>query len=367
MMKENQVVLILGGDIFDDHDPSEDLIAFFLDLMNLLKVNNIETKIIDGNHESVPDPERISCLSFIKKAAVGYPNIELIQRIAVKTYKVGGKKVLLTLLPHISRASIADVLEKYGNTQTYIDKTCQAILKKYTPDEFHAHVAASHLNIKGAHPGSEENLLRRSEAYLPTCFTNSQPGTLEPLIMNGHIHTNQKFGNNTFVIGSPLFCSFGEKYEKYFGETTVDEEGTSFELFPTPFTPFEQLDLLINSDENRDISELPEFKEFKAMVLSNSATSEKPVVKINVTIAAEKNNYNWKEVQKEIAAELSATVLPIEPKVIQHRVVRNVNQKPSLSPDQAVKVFLKNNLGKQPDRMKSIYRRAKPYITGEVL
>jgi len=359
----DNVTLVLGGDLFETHDPGEDLIALFIQVMNMLKNEKIETYIIVGNHEAVADPDRLSCLSFLHKTRVGYENIELIDTISAR--EIG--ETLMTFLPHVTKATLAHLEkgdgDKFDSTQDYINKTCNKIMAVFGKKKnIKTHIVFSHLNVKGCHPGSEENLLRKSEVFLPNCFTNTQPGMLTPTIINGHIHENQSFGDNGYIVGSPIFCSFGEKYNKVFAEITVGNT-VEVNLIETNFTPFRSLDLQI-TDGNPDIFKIKELQDFVTDIRAGVKKHKvKPIVKLSVVIAADKNTYDWKKITASLAELTYAeAVLPIEVKVIQNRAIRNENQRPDLSPDKAVKVFLKNHLGNDMEKAKLIYKRSKPYL-----
>lgn len=355
----NDVIFILGGDIFHSNTPSEEYIAVFIGIMNLLKKYEIETFVLVGNHDYVAQPDRLSCLSFVRKAKAGYPTINLIDDVTfmeIGTYENG--PLYFTMLPHVGKATlIGKKLPDGTSTQQYIETKCNRILKKVGQGS--QHFAFSHLNVRGAHGGSEANLLRKSEAYLPECFLNVPIGFITPEIIQGHIHTRQKI-DNINIVGSPLYVSFGEgEANKYFLDiqmaTTIGQEN-KLKYIPTKCTPFESLELDM-VDETRDFFEIEEVKEFINKVQPES----NPVVKIDVTVNPENNTYDWKAIRKGFE-DHNYHVKPIIPRVIMKRVVRSVNQKINLQPKEAVKVYLKRNMRKDKTKAKRLYALANKYL-----
>ena len=349
--------LILGGDLFDDHDPGEDLIAVFIKILNMTREAELTVDVLIGNHEAVPDPERLSCLSFLREIKDGYPGVTLREKLLM--LQVETKKLFVSFLPHVSRATMKHFDLDYRSTQDYIDDAGKRLVEAVPAGAIH--LAFSHLNVRQSHPGSEANLLKKSEAFLPMAYVNTPPGAVEPQIVNFHIHERQAVGN-VRIVGSPLYCSFGETQEKTFTTVIVEDGEVSFVEKPTPFVPFFQTDIEILGEEEVDVYEV--LAPFIDQISPWADISRPPVVKIGVTITAEKNSYNWQTVATGIRAATNNGVhlLPIAVKVVQKRVVRNVKQKPSLEPDDAVKVYLKANLKTDPDRMKRIYKKSKPYI-----
>lgn len=357
--------LILGGDLFDDHDPSEDLIATFISILNMIRVEGIETDIIIGNHEAVAEPQRLSCLSFIRELGDSYPMLHL--RENIKTISAG-ENLYVTYLPHITRATLKFLESEYDSTQEYIDKTGKRHIDKINKSflgKKPIHLAFSHLNVRQSKAGSESNLLKKSEAFLPLAFINPPPEYVVPTIINGHIHERQEVGN-VYIAGSPLFCSFGETQDKTFTTVLVDTDKDTTEVLytPTPFIPFLQTEVEMIG-EVEDFFSIPEVVEFLTKVVAPKTENQeiKPVIKIQVTISAENNTYNWAQVRDKIEAEYkNVVVMPIDVKVVQKRVVRNIKQKASLEPDDAIKVYLKANLKNDMDKAKRLYKKSKPYL-----
>lgn len=368
-VKGNDVILILGGDIFNSNTPSERDISDLLTVFNKIKEHDIKTYYLLGNHEAYSDPNRLSCLGFVKKAKVGYPSITLIDDIKfLKIADYDSGPLYFTFLPHISRGTLEKVkrdtpeYRECRSPQDYIDAKCKKILKKVGKGS--QHYVFSHLNIKGVHPGSEENLLKKSEVFLPNCFSNTPVGYVTPTVIQYHIHTNQEI-DNIHVIGSPIFCGFGEQGPKYFCEIKIKDQlgqRDNIELIRTKYRPFHQLELNMIG-ETRDFFDIPELEEFWKVLSAD--LDRKPVAKINVKINAENNNYNWDEIRKKIMRLLDGVYLkPINPeRVSSNRETRSKDQKIALTPSEAIKVYLTRHVSGDDakEKKKRIYNKSKKY------
>ena len=167
--EKEEVTFVFGGDIFNSNNPSEKLITLFIYILNRLRETGFKTFIMVGNHDEVSDPKRVSCLNFIGELGSVYPNITLIDDI--KCIKVGvydTGPLYFTFLPHVSKALIQrnvnnGKLRRVTPTQTYIDKKAEAVMKMVGSGS--QHIVFSHLNVSGAHSGSEENLLKKSTVF----------------------------------------------------------------------------------------------------------------------------------------------------------------------------------------------------------
>ena len=364
--QEYDVILVFGGDMFDNNNPSEKLISEFFKVLNEIKRHDIKTYYVVGNHESIADPDRLSCLSFLKEAKVGYPSITLVDDIKtahIGQYDIGN--VYFTFLPHITKA----VLEKnhrngkaldYDSVKGYIDFKANQISKKLGQGV--THYVFSHLNVIGAHAGSEENLLKKSEVYLPQIFTNPPVGYNKPVIVQAHIHTNQIIGNIN-IIGSPLYCGFGEKGRKYSADISISKsigKKDTLNLIETNYRPFMQLEVSF-IEETRDFFEVPEVQEFYIDLMN--AKEKNPIVKFDITINPENNTYAWEEIRQKIMRLLKGVyVKPILPRVLSKKHVRSAQQKIGLTVKESVQVYIKKNLKKEPEKAKRIYNISKKYF-----
>lgn len=358
-----EVKLILAGDIFNTNTPSEQNISAFLSVLGLIKKAKLKTIVMVGNHDAVSDPNRLSCLDFIKTIKVGYPTVSLIEDIKfmnLGTFDNG--PLYATFLPHISKATIQHKinekkLDEVYSPQEYIDMKCDQILKKVGRGS--QHLVFSHLNVSGAHPGSEEELLKKSNVYLPKVFTNTPVGYIQPTIMQGHIHSHQINGN-VHIIGSPIYCTFGESGNKYFAEILISNQmGKDNEInyIPTKHRQFAQLELDMLNEEV-DFFKIPQVVEF----LKTIDEKRSPIVKFNIIINPEHNSYDWKLIKQKLEKKIKCTVKKIEPRIISKRTVRSVDQKITLSPKDAVKVFLKKNMRKDKKLAQLIYSTSLKYL-----
>jgi hypothetical protein len=351
-----KVVYIMGGDIFNRNNPSEDLISRFIDrVINPLKTNGIDTYIIVGNHDSISIVGNTSCLTFIDKIKVGYPNIRLVSDINMRKMAVTDFGPLyFSFLPHITRAHLEGT--EFKSTQAYIDSKAEKIMKKVGVDG--THFAFSHLNVKGAHPGSEENLLKKSEVYLPKAFTEkSDPRYKLPEIIQGHIHTHDVI-NNVTIVGSPLYCGFGEgdlpKYFLHLKIATSMGEKDDFVFVETDCVKFLQLELDLSHDwDGVTFLEHPEVFKFIESIPTNA------IVKFDLKVNPKNCSVDWDLVRGCIMNECHCYVKPIQPKYIHERVVRSEKQTIKLNPADAVKVWLKSN---KPPRAKEKYKLAQNYL-----
>lgn len=196
-IKNKPDLFIIGGDIFNAHNPSEEYVAEFIGVLSLLKKYNINTKIMVGNHESIYDIERTSCLSFVTKAKVGFPNIQLIDDIVVeKKFTEDNGETYFMYLPHITSAIIernklANPKFKYSTPQEYIDGKTEKVLKQIGRG---AHlIVFSHLNVIDAKKGSEELLLKKSNVYLPKILLEKNPMLPIIKVIQYHIHCLDKY------------------------------------------------------------------------------------------------------------------------------------------------------------------------------
>ena len=358
-----RVVLVLGGDIFNSNVANESLINSFIMLLNLLFKYDIETYILVGNHDAISDPKRLSCMSFVHSLGKVYKNIKLVDDIAFIKYDTFDNGPLyFTFLPHISKATIAKnvmggKLKKEIPTQEYIDSKCERILRKVGTGS--QHMVFSHLNIKGAHGGSEENLLKKSEVYLPECFTNVPAGFIDPVILQGHIHSSSIEGN-LHVVGSPIFCGFGEsEEEKCYLEVKIAETlGKDYILnyISTGCLQFKQLEVDMISDSTPFLKRTDVLRFIKSL-------DENCVAKFDIVISPHENTYDWQAIREKVIKTTNVKHLkPIMPRVVLKRPVRSPDQKLGLDPDKSVRIFLKRNLGKEVDRMKRVYKRSQVYL-----
>lgn len=355
----HETLLVFGGDIFDSNSPTEAQIGSFITILALIKAYGLTTYVMVGNHEARANPERLSCLSFIKDASIGFPSVTLVEDIDMMEYgqSINGK-LFLTFLPHVSKALVEKKKLK-ASPQEYIEQKLDKILKKVERQKGD-HIIFSHLNVKGAHGGSEENLLQRSDVYLPNSVTENCLSGIKPIIIQGHIHSRQQV-DNIHIVGSPVFCSFNEHGEKGFAVITVGRDvGDEFgiQYFPSFAPEFIELELdMIGATK-------PFFQnEVVLDALKALPRKQKFVFKIDVTINPENNTYDWRKVQATIEKNFpSAIVKTIVPRIVSKRLVRSADQKIGLPPEAAVQKFIKTNWKEDKQKCKDIWKVAKGYL-----
>lgn len=357
--KTHLTYLIWTGDLFNKNNPSEAMIAEFISrLINPCKGRpNLKVYFMAGNHDAISNPDNKSCLSFIGPLLQGYENVWLIEDVkslAIETNDLGPLR--FTFLPHITLAHLKD-RTKYKNPQNYINAVCEHIQSKFATGT--QHYIFSHLNIHGAHPGSEENLLNKSEAFLPKVWTERGYISDLPQIINGHIHSHEVL-DNIYITGSPIYCGFGERDDdKAF--ITIDVPQTFNEKFkieriPTNCTPFRELELDLTSWDEVDFMNHTEVATF----LGNLEINRNYVIKFDLKVNPQRTNVNWNLVRDEIMKTYPGVhVKPIAPKFIYDRVVRSDKQKLGMSPHNAAKTFLETH---RPVRVKEKWALAKQYL-----
>lgn len=347
----DDVTIVIGGDIFDHNNPSEYLIGQFIRILNLAVKYKIQTYVLYGNHDAVSDTKRKGCLDFVKKLKGDYSLVTLIDDITcIKWFTADYGYVFLTFLPHISKARLKDT--KFKTVQEYIDAKAEKVWGKV--GQAYHQLIFSHLNVKGIIPGSEENLLKKSEIYLPDSFIegNQGMGQIAPMIIQGHIHTRQKT-DNVHVIGSPIFVDFGEKEKnKYFAVIELpDLIGTQWKVRykRTDCLPFIELnfDYTDGNDPSKELKTKKMMKQIKGAV-----------VKVNIIYDENSPSVDWEQIRKELSKS-AHYVKPILPKFVRARTVRNEKQSVNLLPGDAVKLWLKSN---KPKGWKRKFKLAEKYI-----
>jgi DNA repair exonuclease SbcCD nuclease subunit len=345
--KGEEVVVVLGGDLFEKNNPGEELISAFIRVLNLWNRYKIPVYVMVGNHDAISDPNRKSCLTFVCRLQKGGYNINLIDNIKSIKYKLTDLGPLyFSFFPHITKAHLKGRLSK--TTQQYIDTKAAKIIKRMPQGS--QHYVFSHLNVREAMPGYEENLLKKSEVYFPECLImdKESDGVLVPTVLQGHIHSSQVI-DNINIIGSPLFCGFGEKEgEKYFAHVKIPTslgEKESIDLIPTKCKKFLEIKL--------DFIDDPDLNPKKMLKKVDKDT----IVKFDV-IADDRTTVDYVKL-REAFAKKADYVKPIVPKIIISKPKRNVKQRLNLAPKEAVKVFLRKN---KPAKINRKFKLAKKII-----
>jgi len=337
--------LVIGGDIFDSSNPSEKLIALFLRLLGMVP-NVKRIFVIDGNHEKYARKDRYSCLQFLEE--IDDERIVWIHDVkSVRAFKSETGNCIFSFFPHINKVHIP---KKYKTAQKYVDKKAKDIVDKIS--FFSSHIVFSHLNVRGVVPGSESDMLKKSEVFLPDHFhTRVYLDKPLPIAINGHIHTKQK-NDFAHIVGSPVYVGFGEKEKhKYFLELFLPEkrkEKFKMKYHKTKCRRFVEIE---REAIEKKLNE-------KAIIDKVKKVSKNSIIKLSIRISEENNTVNWKLFKKKLD-KVHPGVRSFTPSIIRKAVKRNSRQKANLSPEKAVKVFIKAN---KPKRSKEIMKLAKKYI-----
>jgi DNA repair exonuclease SbcCD nuclease subunit len=350
---ELDAYFILGGDIFNKNNPSEELIAKFIKrVLNPLNKGKVKTYIMVGNHDSIHEQDHLSCLSFIRELDE-YPYIKLVDDIITMKPKTDSDigPIYFTFLPHITRSH----LKGEKTPQEYIDNKCEKITDKYGNDN---HYVFSHLNVIGAAHGSEEKLHRSSTVFLPKSFVaDNMSGKGYPTIIQGHIHSPSII-NNINIIGSPIFCSYGEndndKNYLHLEIPTRFGEQLKFNYINTLCRKFKQIELDLVDSDIVTLESNEDFLKFREE-LDNTCYA-----KVSVMVSGN-SQINFEAERELLIKQTGAIVKPIVPKIVRKRVKRNSNQVKELNIEEAIKLFLKDN---KPKRIKDKWDLAKKYIGG---
>lgn len=337
--------VVLGGDIFHNNTPNEHLIAMFIHALNILNGSAIKIYVMVGNHDAIAKHSRKSCLSFLHKIEKGYPNVRLIDRpLNKRMFRLEAGDVYFTFLPFIRQAHVEGM-----TVQQCMDKTVAQMNRKLEMGD--RWFVFSHLNVPGVIPGTEETMLKRVDVQLPKLLMETRIGGNRPTVIQGHIHTKQDLGN-VHIVGSPVFVDFGEKEkQKYFLEIDIPEkigEGPGgLKYLRVPCLNFVEFNLHASAPDHH----------FGIVGIDSNS-----VVKVNLTLDENAVGFDVEELRSEIS-KVAYYVKPIYPKILRSRVKRNTKQTVQLSPDSAVKQWLKAN---RKQDAKRLYKIAKQYV-GEVL
>jgi exonuclease SbcD len=352
-VKKRVDCVVVGGDVFDCNTPSDYLIAKFIRFLNVLKKRDIRVFVFPGNHDAIAREGRRSCLEFLHKLKVGYPNLRLIDDVKTirmwKEFECG--RVYFTFLPFLYRSHID---KHYKSVQQYVDSKARAT--KDVIRNTDQHYVFSHLAVEGVTPGAEAVMLKKVETVVPQFFTKWRIHRKHPIIIQAHNHSRQEIGNIN-IVGSPVFTDFGEKEKhKYFLEIRIpesmDDRGSGLFYHEVPCHPFVEWDW--NADE----------KPFEVGLIKKRAKKLPPncVLKINLQASEGISNSLQVEEARQVLSRYCFHVKKIRPRIIRSHVKRNSKQTISLDPKGAVKLWLRTN---RPKRAKRIWKLAKQYLEME--
>jgi DNA repair exonuclease SbcCD nuclease subunit len=315
-IKEKVDFFVIGGDLVDNNTPIPDHIALIIRVLNKLEDAEIPTFVLKGNHCAISASNRQWGLRPLEE--VGYQNIHFIT--SPKLMKV--KDSVLLFLPHVTRAQ--SLAENFKSPQEYMDHYAEKLLEEAGTKV----TAFTHTNVTGSKIGSESRMLRQTDLQLPAILTRS-PQVIN--IFNGHIHTPQIM-NKVIMPGSPVCTDFGDVDENkgfLIGEL---KEKWECEVIKTPQAPLQEFELDFLGKKTAARKKL--LQEALKLVQPDA------IVKLRILIEEE----NLPTIDNEVIAkpfmEKAKYIKSVDRIVSRKRSVRDVEQKCTLSPVDAVKLYI---------------------------
>lgn len=221
--------LVMAGDIFDSEHPHTYVIDKLLDCLTLAVSREMKVYVLTGNHDC---GVRYHSLHYIEDLFKG------IYLITSPTFEIINNQSVL-LLPHMPRADLERVIEKYGSYADYalrvIPKSHQKIID----------VVIGHAHITGAENASDIEIEAGDALHFdPADYFKFKIGVF------GHIHKHQTLKGGKIVYTGPVCtCAFDEaEYEK--GFVRMKGQEWMFIPFSTPETTYKHITIdLVNKDE----------------------------------------------------------------------------------------------------------------------
>lgn len=326
----------IGGDLTDNNTPHPDHTAMLIHQLNRLEDAEIPTFVLKGNHEAVVDARRHWGLTPLER--VGYENVHFIKEPAVFDYD----GLQLLFLPHATRGQV--VGSPHKTVQEFIDAEAARLLDEVEGKA----IVISHYNINGAMAGTEELMLRQHDLQLPAILLRS-PKVLK--IFNSHIHTPQETHSGKVVMpGSPICTDFGDLTAKSFVLAEFSKKGVKIERIETPMAPMMEVEFRLLRDDSLD-----EFKQ--AIEESFTHLNEEMILKVRFTVAGERaSQIEFGKLRSEFEKRVKFLKL-FDKTLIHKRAVRDVEQKPSLSPLEAVEQYIKTHKPEGAERKLALAKR----------
>jgi DNA repair exonuclease SbcCD nuclease subunit len=350
-------IVVIGGDVFDKNNPNEKHIALFISILNMFKGMGVMVYVMSGNHDSIAEYGRYSCLSFIRELSSEYDYVELVDKIKhvyLDTFDSGPH--YLVFLPHINFAHLRR--SSYSEIQKYINARVAKIYKEIGPGA--QTIVFSHLDIKKYLPIDSDNTLNRAVGCIPNKLMTMKKmplGTVKPLIISGHYHKSDKY-KNVHIIGAPLCLTFGEIAEKkYFAKITVHtqlSQAPTVKLVSTKADKFVQIDL--------DLTSYKDDLQNKIIEAVNKKVSKKMRGHLKIDLVLKEfqvGAVDWKKLKDRIEGKYCMKVKDIKPKIVRDsRQVRNSKMKLGLKPLESLHIYLKEVMKLDRDIMERVEARA---------
>lgn len=225
---ENDMAVVLAGDVFDSEYPRPYVIERF---MKVIRDSGTTFYIIPGNHDCGVTNHALTYLREWggKVVLIDEPEIHSIE----------GKSVMF--LPHVPRNKMEKVIEEHGS---YLDWAVQKA------NDRKIDVVIGHAHISGAKNASDIEIEAGSALeFDPTEFLQFKLGVF------GHIHKHQILKKKLVYTGPVSTNSFDEaEIEK--GYVVIPEKVASldFKLFQTPETDYKHVTIDLVSKDDVELS-----------------------------------------------------------------------------------------------------------------
>ena len=202
--RERPEGILLSGDIYDNHNPSEEAVRLFSDILTGLS-SLTKVFIISGNHDS---DEKLAFASGILKKANVYISPVFKGEVDVVELDDEYGKVRIHLLPFLKPQDVRHYHEE-REIKSY-DDAIRAVLENHEIDLSERNVLLSHQFVTGASTSdSEEMSVGGVENIGADVYRDYDYVAL------GHLHRPQNLNvsNKMRYAGSPLKYSFSEEFD----------------------------------------------------------------------------------------------------------------------------------------------------------
>ena len=217
--------ILLAGDIYDNHNPSEEAVKLFSDILTRLS-SLTKVFIISGNHDS---NEKLAFASGILEKANVYISPVFHGELSVVELEDEYGKVKVHLLPFLKPH---DVRHYYEDREiSSYDEAIRAVLENHEIDIRERNVLLSHQFVTGAVTSdSEEMIVGGIENVGADAYSDYDYVAL------GHLHRPQdlKSDNKMRYAGSPVRYSFSEQNDEKSVTRIVMKEKGNIEVDTIP-------------------------------------------------------------------------------------------------------------------------------------
>ena len=228
-IEENDVDhFLFGGDAFDPGGSQEAQWSTFM----IRAAERIQERIhgsslwLAGNHDTHNRSPVLTVLSPLRSAgrwASGRVHVVEEPEVVLLESDIGGHEVCVLALPHVARPGVGRLQE--GADLDQFIHTATIPLNRDGPDDAPL-VVLSHMQLPQMHAGSEGEMDRGRQAFLPVeAIRAIQPAPVA--VLNGHYHRPEVVvvdGLEVVVIGAPQRFTFGELDETARGFVVVEIE-----------------------------------------------------------------------------------------------------------------------------------------------